>query len=508
MAGDYVIGVDGGTEGLRAGVFNRSGSPLAFASTAYKTHFPNPGWAEQNPADWWAALGESVRKAVSEAGVAPDAIAAISVDTTCCSVLALDENGEPLRPCMIWMDLRSAAQTEKVVATGDPALRVNSNGAGPVSAEWMVPKALWIKENEPDLFDRAATICEYQDYINYHLTGRMVASVNNVSVRWHYRSREGGYAADMARALGMEAILEKWPKDVLSLGEVIGGLTARAAAHLGLPEGLPVAQGGADAFIGVIGLGVVRPGRLAFITGSSHLQIGLSDAPFHGTGIWGTYSDAVLPGLHVIEGGQTSTGSVVNWFKSMLGPDVSYDALNAEARTLPPGSEGLVALDHFQGNRTPHTDPLSRGVLAGLSLKHGRGHIFRALIEGISFGSELILETMRSNGFKPTDIVIAGGATRSDLWLQIHADVSGLPLSLTKVADAPSLGCAVLAAVAAGFYEDIPAAADAMVQVDRRVEPDMTSYEAYRPFYEAYKATYPALKDVVHAQVDAAAGSG
>ncbi len=505
MAGPYVIGVDGGTGGMRAGVFDLEGTPIAFATTEYETRFPEPGWAEQDPEDWWRALGAAVRAAMDEAGLEKDAISAIAVDTTCCSVLALDADGRPLRPAMIWMDVRSAVQTEKVVATGDAALAVNSAGAGPVSAEWMVPKALWIKENQPKIFAKAATICEFQDYINHRLTGRMVASINNVSVRWHYRSRAGGYAADMVRKLGMEAILEKWPQDVLALGDVIGPLTPTAAEHLGLPAGLPVAQGGADAYIGMIGLGVVRPGRLAFITGSSHLHLGLSDTAFHGQGIWGTYSDAVMPGLHVIEGGQTSTGSIVNWFKTLLGDSADYPTLNAEAAAVPAGSEGLVVLDHFQGNRTPYTDPLSRGVLSGLTLKHGRGHIFRAVLEGISFGTELIMETMRNNGFQPKDVVVAGGATRSDLWLKIHADVSGLPLTLTRVADAPSLGCACLAAVAAGHFDDIGAAADAMVRVERTIEPDMTAHEAYRPFYEAYKASYPALKEVLHAQSRAAA---
>jgi len=506
MAGPYVIGVDGGTGGMRAGVFDLQGTPVAFASTEYETRFPQPSWAEQGPEDWWQALGAAVRAAMAEAGVDGSAISAISVDTTCCSVVALDENGAPLRPALIWMDMRSVPQTEKVVATGDAALAVNGAGAGPVSAEWMIPKAMWLQENEPEIFDRAATICEFQDYITYHLTGRMVASINNVSARWHYRSGAGGYAAEMVRALGMEAILEKWPQEVLALGEVVSGLTPRAAEHLGLPAGLPVAQGGADAFIGMIGLGVVRPGRLAFITGSSHLHLGLSETPFNGRGIWGTYADSVIPGLHVTEGGQTSTGSIVNWFRNMLGDSADYDVLNAEAAALPPGSEGLVVLEHFQGNRTPYTDPLSRGVLSGLTLKHGRGHIFRAVLEGISFGTELILETMRDNGFRPKDIVVAGGATRSDLWLKIHADVSGLPLILTRVADAPSLGCACLAAVAAGHYGDIAEAADAMVQVERTIEPDMAVHETYRPFYEAYKASYPALKDVLHAQARAAAG--
>ena len=491
----YLIGVDGGTESLRAGVFDLAGRPLAFASTSYQTRYPHPGWAEQDPRDWWTALGQSVHQAVELAGVDGAEIAALAVDTTCCSVVVLDERGQALRPCLIWMDMRSAPQTAKVVATGDGALKVNSNGEGPVSAEWMVPKALWIEENEPEIFARAATVCESQDYLNYHLTGRMVASINNVSARWHYDRRRGGQPETLLEKLGLSALAQKWPAEVLDLGQVVGGLTGRAARHLGLPKGLAVVQGGADAFIGMVGLGVVRPGSLAFITGSSHLQLGLSEIPFHGTGIWGTYADALLPGLHAVEGGQTSTGSVVNWLKNLYGVS-DYRDLNRDAGELPPGSEGLIVQEHFQGNRTPHTDPTSRGAIHGLTLKHGRAHLFRAAIEGIAFGSELILETMRQNGFEPERIVLAGGATRSKLWLQIHADVSNLPLTLTQVADAPALGCAILAAVGAGLYPDVPTAADRMVQVARVIEPNSTTHAAYRPFYQAYKETYAALRQL------------
>src|SRR5262249_44933445 len=348
--------------------------------------------------------------------------------------------------------------------------------------------------------DGAVSVGDFQDYINYHLTARMAASICNASVRWHYNSRRGGYQPSLLRRLGLEALLEKWPREVLPLGEVIGGLTAIGAEHLGLPKGLRVVQGGADAFIAMIGLGVVRPGRLALITGSSHLQLGVSDKPLHGKGIWGTYPDAVIPGLHIVEGGQTSTGSIVNWLKSLLPDSISYDKLNAEARALPPGAEGLVVLDHFQGNRTPYTDAQARGVISGLTLKHGPAHLYRAMIEGVSFGPALIFEPMRANGFSPKEVVICGGPTRSALWLQIHADTAGLPLVLTEVPDAPALGAAILAAVGAGCYSNMIEASDAMVRVVRHFEPDRGRHAAYQPFYEAYKDTYPAIADIVHRQ--------
>jgi len=495
MSKKYLLGVDGGTEGLRAGIFDVFGTPLAYASTSYQTQFPAPSWAEQDPNDWWDALGKSVRKAISDSGISVDQIAAMAVDTTCCSVVALDDSGNPVRPALIWMDVRSAEQAEQMVATGDDALLINSNGSGPVSAEWMIPKALWIKQNEPENFDRAVTICEYQDYINLHLTGRLGASINNVSTRWHCDYSREGVPKSLLEKLDLVELAEKWPQDVFRLGELVGRLTPRAAGHLGLTPDLPVVQGGADAQIGMIGLGVVKPGNLALITGSSHLHLGLSEKPFHGTGIWGTYADALLPGLHTVEGGQTSTGSVINWLKNLFG-ESDYEALNLDASKLPPGSENLIVQEHFQGNRTPHTDPNSRGAFHGLTLKHGREHLFRAAIEGVAFGSELILESMRTNGFFPEIIVVSGGATRSELWLQIHSDVSNLPLILTKNPDAPLLGCAILAAVGAEIYEDIPTAVEKMVQFDRVIEPNSQVNTEYQPFYEAYKASYVGLRNI------------
>ena len=495
MSKKYLLGVDGGTEGLRAGIFDVLGTPLAYASTSYPTQFPAPSWAEQDPNDWWDALGKSVRKAISDSGISVDQIAAMTVDTTCCSVVPLDDSGNPVRPALIWMDVRSAEQAEQMVATEDNALLINSNGSGPVSAEWMIPKALWIKQNEPKNFDRAVTICEYQDYINLHLTGRLGASINNVSTRWHCDYSREGVPKSLLEKLDLVELAEKWPQDVFRLGELVGRLTPRAAGHLGLTPDLPVVQGGADAQIGMIGLGVVKPGNLALITGSSHLHLGLSEKPFHGTGIWGTYADALLPGLHTVEGGQTSTGSVINWLKNLFG-ESDYEALNLDASKLPPGSENLIVQEHFQGNRTPHTDPNSRGAFHGLTLKHGREHLFRAAIEGVAFGSELILESMRTNGFFPESIVVSGGATHSELWLQIHSDVSNLPLILTKNPDAPLLGCAILAAVGAEIYEDIPTAVEKMVQFDRVIEPNSQVNTEYQPFYEAYKASYVGLRNI------------
>ena len=292
----YVVGIDGGTEGIRVGIFRLDGTPMIFAAEKYETRFPQPGRAEQNPDDWWRSLGVAMKRALSESGVSKDEILGLAADTTCCSVVALDAEMRPLRDAIIWMDVRADAEADAVLATGDAALEVNNGGKGPVSAEWMLSKSLWINRNQPEIWERAAVICEYQDYLNYLMTGELVASINNASIRWHYRAEKGGFPVDLLAALSISELAGKWPSDVLSLGEAIGGLTPAAAEHLGLNPRTSVAQGGADAFIAMLGLGVVNTGQLAFITGSSHLHLGNTDSEVHGDGIWGTYNSALRPG--------------------------------------------------------------------------------------------------------------------------------------------------------------------------------------------------------------------
>lgn len=404
--------------------------------------------------------------------------------------------------------MRSAQQALQISLCGEPQLQVNGGGKSTVSAEWMIPKALWLKQMEPEVYAAARYICEYQDFMNFRLTGRMCASVNNASVRWHY-STVNGWPLSLLSAVGLEDLLAKWPSEVVPLGGHVGHLSAAAAQHLGLKEGTLVAQGGADAFVGMLGLGVVSDGQMALLTGSSHLQLGLSAKEIHGPGIFGTYADAVLPGLHVVEGGQTSTGSTVNWLKRLLGDgDDAYRKLNEDAAALPPGAEDLVCLDHFQGSRTPVTDAHSRGVIAGLTLAHGRGHLFRALIEAVAYGTELVLEAMREVGYRPGSVTMAGGITKSELWMQIHADVSNLPFLLTEVSDAPSLGAALLAAVAANLYPDIPTAVQHMVSVDRIVNPSAATHRLYRPHYQRYRRLYPALAPILHDRPSATAAAG
>ncbi len=495
----HYLTADGGTESLRARVYDLSGACLGQMAVPYVTTFAPGARAEQNPEDWWDALVAAVAGAIADAGVPADSIEAMCFATTCCTVVALDAEGRALRPALMWMDVRANAEADAVLATGDPALKINGAGQGPVSAEWMIPKALWLKRNEPAVFEAAATICEYQDFLTLRLTGERCASLDNAGLRWHYDNRGGGWARGILRALDLEALEAKWPARVVAPGEVVGTLTRAAAAALGLPASVKLVQGGADALIGMIGLGVAKPGQLALITGSSHLQFGVTEAPIHAPGVWGAYPDIVYPGRWIVEGGQTSTGSIINWLRRFSGGSLDLEALNEAAAALEPGCDGLIVQDHFQGNRTPYTDPLSRGAIVGLTLAHEPHHVFRAMIEGIGFGTRAILDAFRAGGYASSEITVGGGATSSPLWMQIHADTAGLPVRIPASPDAPSTGSAVLAAHGAGRFASIDEGIAAMVRPGASIEPRPREVALYEDLYQKYLALYPALKQALAA---------
>ena len=491
----HFLTADGGTESLRVRIYDLDGNCVASHAEAYETKFLAGARAEQNAEDWWSSLVKATQICLKEANLSGDAIDTMTYATTCCTVVALDKNGAPLRPALMWMDVRANKEAEAVLETGDPRLVLNSNGQGPVSAEWMIPKALWLKRNEPQIFDKAVTICEYQDYLTMRLTGERCASLNNVGLRWHYDNRDGGWATGIIDKLGMSELLDKWPSRVVAPGDVVGNLSATAAAELGLTTRTKLVQGGADALIGMIGLGVAKPGQLALITGSSHLQFGVTDSPLHAQGVWGSYADILYPERYIVEGGQTSTGSIINWFRRLVG-QIDLDELNEKAALLPPGSEGLIAQDHFQGNRTPYTDANSRGAFIGLTLSHEPHHIFRAIIEGICFGTRTILDSFKNGGYTSNEMTVGGGATASRLWMQIHADTAGIPVCIPASTDAPSMGSAILAAHGAGYFASIDEGIDAMVKPGIMIEPDPGAMAAYDGVYEQYRELYLALKQI------------
>ncbi|MEW9672115.1 ribulokinase [Ammoniphilus sp. 3BR4] len=503
MKKELVMGIDAGTESVRVGLYDLQGNEVAFGSTSYKTYHPKPGWAEQDPREWWDCLVASTRKAMSEVQATKEQIIGIGMDATACSLVLCMNDGFPLRRSLIWMDVRASEEASFIAATGDNALKFN--GFGNVSAEWAPCKALWLKRNEPENYHKAEKVVDFADWYMYKLTGKWSASICTATTRWYYNREEGGWLHRFYERAGLEDLIVKFPKHVYDLGEHVGGLSKEAADELGLLEDTPVAQGGADAFVGMIGLGVVKPGRLALITGSSHLVLGLTEQSIHAKGVFGSFPDAIVPGLRMVEGGQISTGSIINWFRTNFCKDLEetaktmgvsvYDLLTLKASEIEPGSDGLLVLDYWQGNRTPFVEPSVRGMIYGLSLKHTREHIFRAIMEGVAYGTDHIIQTFKDNGFQANEVYLAGGAANNRLYMQIHADVSNIGINIPNVTQAPSLGSAILASVAAGAHKDIQEAVSQMVHFKDRIEPNSRNHEVYKRLAEQYRKAYPQFGD-------------
>ncbi|WP_027286884.1 FGGY-family carbohydrate kinase [Ruania albidiflava] len=510
--GPFVLGIDFGTESCRVAVIDVTGAPSAFAATPYPTHHPRPGWAEQSPDAWWAALTASTARCLREADVRPEQIEGISYDATTMTVVAMDARGNELHPAIMWMDVRAVEQAGRADSSSSVARRYNGDGTGPASPEWYPFKAAWLKEHELEIYRATKYLLDAPDWVTHRLTGEWTVNINSAAHRMYYNRDEGGWPEDFYEHLGAGDTLDKLPGRVVDLGVPVGALTTRAAQELGLVPGTPVAQGAADAWAGQIGLNVLQPGRMALITGSSHVLSGQSGTPVSGPGFFGAYTDGVLPGQYTVEGGQVSTGSVLKWFKENFAKDVAataaasgqnvYDLLNERSRHLPPGAEGLVVNEYFQGNRTPYTDGRARGIVWGLSLHHGPEHLYRAIQEGVCYGTEHILRSMRAAGLHLQEMVACGGATHSRDWMQMHADVTGVPIAITQVGDAAVLGSAILAAAGAGLFDSVQAAADAMVHRTTTVEPDPQRHREYAYFVDAYIDTYPRLREKIHHMQD------
>ena len=495
MSEKYVVGVDMGTTSVRAGIYRLDGHEAGFCATEYETFHEHPGWAEQRPMDWWNGLQKSMKAAMEMAGVEKEDIIAIGYDVTCCSVMLCKKDGTPLRDCLIWMDVRSAKEAADIAATGDPALKFNSFGS--VSAEWMPCKALWLKRHERENYDAADVVCECTDWITYMLTGKWTASMSNISSRWYYDSENGGFQKSLYEAVGLEDVLDKFPKEIHYLGEPLGTLRKEAAQFLGLSENTIVAQGGPDAFIGCFGLGVISPGKVGLITGSSHLILGLTDVyKYSKSGIFGPFPGAIRKGYGMVEGGQTSSGSIVSWFKNNFCNDLKdreggvYGELNREAAKLEPGSDGLLVLDWWQGNRTPYTDGDIRGNIYGLSLGHTQAHLFRAIMEGVAYGTENVFQSFRDAGYEVNEIYMGGGTTNSDLFMQIHADVSNVTVNVPEDPQSCAMGSAILATIAAGVYDSFEDAVANMVRYTKRIEPNPENHEKYQKYFAQYRKAY------------------
>lgn len=496
---ECVISIDLGTQSIRVAAYDLEGRLINLTHKTCKTYYPAPGMAEQDPEEWWSGVKSCIREIKSQCSSIR--VMAVAVSATSSTVLAVDSAGNPLTRAIMWMDTRAALQAERITKMFHPVL---SWCGGVVSAEWFLPKLLWIKEKQPEVYSKAYLFVEALDWLNYKLTGRWVCSQCTASCKWNYIPGEG-WPNDFLIAIGLPELPEKVPRKILPVGEVIGEVKKEVALDFGWQGSIPVVQGGIDAHSSLVGTGSLKKGDIVLVLGSSSVLLMHTATSSPIQGFWGPYKEPLIKGLNLLEGGQTSSGSIVEWFVEKVAKHYSqegrekglapFEVLDLEASRIGPGAGGIVVLDHWQGNRTPYKDPSSRGVIWGLTLYHDASQLGRAIYEGISFGIRLLLDRLREERIKFGKIKVCGGGAKSRLWLQILADVSEQSLEVTSE-NMTLLGNAIVAATGVGVFHSLEEGSSIMCPVFREIAP-RTPFAAYESNYERYKKLYPLLKDLI-----------
>ena len=506
----FVCAVDVGTASVRAGIFTPGGRMLARAVHPIMVHEGPGGFAEHSSANIWQAVCEAVRGAVAESSVEADAVSAIAFDATC-SLVLLDEAGNPLllapdgRDTICWFDHRAVDEAAAITATGH---RVIDHVGGAMSPEMQTPKLLWLKRNRPDLWSRLGLALDLADFLAWRASGRVVRSACTVTAKWTWLPDEGGWQDDFLRQAGLEDLRHRAGLDcpVLAPGTAAGTLTPAAAGDLGLHPGTVVSTGLIDAYSGTLGILAGSAGEsigtsMALIAGTSSCVMCLTPGPLMAAGIWGPFHGAILPGLHVSEGGQSATGAtldhILRWFgRREEVASTLHDRVNARLQVLLAEAGGdlgrdLHVLPDFNGNRSPQADPFARAVISGLTLDTSFDALcilyWRAAV-GLAAGLRQIIGHMRQGASPASRLHVTGGHVRNPLLIQLYADMTGLPLFVPQAPDAVLLGTAMLAASAGGLHPGLEAAARAMASPLEQIVPDPSRRAAFDRDYSAFLA--------------------
>ena len=494
----YLLGIDIGTSGTKVIAIDEAGKLVATASAEYELSTPKPLWAEQNPADWWDAVCDCCRQITAKIG--NDDIAGIGLSGQMHGLVMLDENGVVLRPAILWNDGRTAQQCEEITATVGLETLV-AETANPALTGFTAPKILWVRQHEPHIYERARMHLLPKDYVRYELTGEFATEVSDASGTLLLNVPERRWSDVVCEKLDIE--INHLPR-VYESAEISGHISARAAQLTGLKSGTPVVGGGGDQAAGAVGNGIVQSGIISVATGTSGVVFAFADTPTVDPQLrMHTFCHAVPNKWHVM-GVMLSAGGSLRWYRDTLARSEksvaahmnidAYELIAREADTVGPGSEGLLFLPYLTGERTPHPDPLARGSFVGLTVRHTKAHMARAVLEGVSYGLRDSLEIMKSMGVSIGNVRCSGGGAKSSVWRQIQADVFGFPLSTIAIDEGPALGVALLAGVGAGVYDSVEEACSAVVKVSRGASVIEENARIYDDYYRIYGGLYPALK--------------
>ncbi len=491
-----LLGIDLSTTGAKALLIDEKGSVVSSATTPLSLSTPRDLWSEQEPREWWEATVKSVKQALSVANSSGEEVAAIGLTGQMHGLVVLDDEGEVLRPAILWNDQRCGAECDEIRGLVGLERLVQITGNDALTG-FTAPKILWLRNHEPDVYRRIRRVLLPKDYIRYKLSGVMAMDKADGSGTMLFDLGKRTWSTDILNALNFSAA---WFPPTFEGHETTSEVDAEAAELTGLKKGIPVVAGGGDQSAQAVGVGVVRPGTIAVTLGTSGVVFAATEAPLiepHGR--LHAFCHAVAGRWHLM-GVMLSAAGSLQWYRDCLASDRSFEELVNEASSVPAGSEGLIFLPYLSGERTPHPDPLARGAFIGLTMRHGRAHLTRAVLEGVAFGLKDMFELMKGVGLGPIEQVrVSGGGAKSSLWRQILADVLEAELVTTNTTEGAAYGAALLAGIGAGVWPDADTACAQTIVITDRVTPKAENTTRYRLLYEQYKNLYPTLKSVFHA---------
>ncbi len=496
----YLMGIDIGTSGTKTVLFDINGGTVGSAFEEYSMSQPRPGWAEQDPEDWWRAVRDSIRRVLQEAHVAPKEVLGLGLSGQMHGAVLLDEDYQVLRPSIIWCDQRSSLQCEWIEDKIGKE-RLIELTCNPALTGFTAPKVLWVRDNEPDIFHKTRKILLPKDYIRFRLTGELASEVSDASGTLFFDVKKRKWSTEVLSELGIER--EMLP-EVFESPEVSGKIIAKAAQETGLAVGTPVVGGGGDQAAGAVGNGIVEPGIISSTIGTSGVVFAFSnEVKMDPKGRVHTFCHAV-PGKWHVMGVTQGAGLSYRWFRDNFaiseievgratGID-PYELLGKEAERVASGCEGLIFLPYLMGERTPHLDPDAKGVFFGLTPRHTRSHVIRSIMEGVTYSLRDSLEILKELKIPVKQIRASGGGARSQLWRQMQADIFNSEIVTINAKEGPAFGVALLAGVGTGVYNSVEEACSATIKTVTRLEPVSENLKRYDDYYNIYRDLYGALK--------------
>ena len=498
MSSKLLLGIDVGTGGTRAVLIDDAGAVVA-SCTAEHAAFASPetGWAEQDPRDWWRATCEAVKQVMATSATNPTEIAAVGFSGQMHGAVLLDAAGEVLRPALIWCDQRTSEEARELTAeVGED--QIIAWTCNPAITNFTLTKLLWVRKHEPAVFEHFRTLLLPKDYVRYRLTGEYGMDMADASGTLLLDVSKRRWSTEMAHATGVDPTCLP---PLFESPDVCATVSETGAAATGLLPGTPVVAGAGDQAAGAVGLGIVSPGAVHATIGTSGVVFAATDRPaLDPKGRLHTFCHAI-PGRWHVMGVTQSAGLSLRWFRDNFGTRANdsrdpYEQLSDEAAAVPPGCDGVLWTPYLMGERTPHLDPHARAALIGLAANHGRGHVIRAILEGVAFSLRDSFSIFAEMKVPVTSIRLGGGGARSPLWRQIQADVFGHAVELVQAEEGAAYGAALLAGVGAKVWSDVDEACQRSVRVAKTVEPIPATSALMNQQYELYRRIYPALRDI------------